>query len=516
MGTNKRLWRALIAAGAAAGIGSLAAWAIVTDLGLVRRLHPPMAAHIGQSEFTNLVKAGDSAEAFELAFEHGDEIFATAFNALDGGGANVGLGLRYTRVPRADFSGPGQWHTHTPLRETGPNAAACASCHRQPTEDGAGTPADMVVRDPGHTGRLNAMITRDTPHLFGLAGTQRLAEEMTTILLATKAAAIVQARSGGSSVTRDLVAKGVTFGQITARPDGSVDNSRIRGVSPDLIVRPFQWKGSVAFVRDFVRGAMHNEIGIQPVELTGDNVDGDGDGVVNEALIGDVTALTVYQAGQPRPVTKVELAALGIIPPLTAAETGAIQRGAEAFRAAQCATCHVPSMTLENNVFTEPSRHPLFRDARMPAGQDPVARGLDPQFPISMDLTRDHPDNRIADANGNIVRRLGDFDRDGNGRAIIRLYGDLKRHDMGPGLAESIDEVGTGASVWLTRNLWGVGATAPYLHDGRATTLTEAILEHGGEAAASRSAFNALPDGSKRDLIAFLNNLTLFKQEEEE
>jgi CxxC motif-containing protein (DUF1111 family) len=128
-----------------------------------------------------------------------------------------------------------------------------------------------------------------------------------------------------------------------------------------------------------------------------------------------------------------------------------------------------------------------------------------------MDLTKDHPDNIITDAAGNVVKRLGDFDKDGNGHAIIRLFGDLKRHDMGPGLAESIDETGTGASVWMTRNLWGVGTTAPYLHDGRATTLTEAILEHGGEAANAKNAFVALALGSQQDLIAYLNNLVLFK-----
>jgi CxxC motif-containing protein (DUF1111 family) len=128
----------------------------------------------------------------------------------------------------------------------------------------------------------------------------------------------------------------------------------------------------------------------------------------------------------------------------------------------------------------------------------------------------DHPDNIIRDAAGNIRRRLGDFDKDAAGRTVVRVFGDLKRHDMGSRLAESIDEVGTGASVWLTRNLWGVGSTAPYLHDGRATTLTEAILEHGGEAAASRNAFAALVEASQKDLIAFLNNLVIFKQAEEE
>lgn len=101
------------------------------------------------------------------------------------------------------------------------------------------------------------------------------------------------------------------------------------------------------------------------------------------------------------------------------------------------------------------------------------------------------------------------------GRAVVRLFGDLKRHDMGSVLAESIDEEGTGASVFLTENLWGVGSTAPYLHDGRATTLTEAILAHGGEAEAARSAFQTLSTQEQQDLIAFLDNLVLFKHEAE-
>jgi len=68
----------------------------------------------------------------------------------------------------------------------------------------------------------------------------------------------------------------------------------------------------------------------------------------------------------------------------------------------------------------------------------------------------------------------------------------------------------------LTTELWGVGSTAPYLHDGRATTLTEAILAHGGEAREERSAFLALTTSRQADIIAMLENLVLFKAEEEE
>ena len=60
---------------------------------------------------------------------------------------------------------------------------------------------------------------------------------------------------------------------------------------PELIVRPFQWKGSVPFLRDFNRGASHNELGMQAVEIVGDDVDGDFDGVKNEMTVGDQTAL---------------------------------------------------------------------------------------------------------------------------------------------------------------------------------------------------------------------------------
>ena len=83
-------------------------------------------------------------------------------------------------------------------------------------------------------------------------------------------------------------------------------------------------------------------------------------------------------------------------------------------------------------------------------------------------------------------------------------------------MAEPVDEVGTGKSVFLTRTLWGAGSSAPFLHDGRAVTVTEAILWHKGEAEGSRQAFVALSVQEKKDLVAFVNNLVLFLPGEEE
>jgi hypothetical protein len=79
------------------------AWAIVTDLKDVEIVYDTEVEHADQDELRDLVASGQEHEAFEEAFELGDKLFGTVFDALDGGGANVGTGQRFTRVPRADL-----------------------------------------------------------------------------------------------------------------------------------------------------------------------------------------------------------------------------------------------------------------------------------------------------------------------------------------------------------------------------------------------------------------------------
>jgi CxxC motif-containing protein (DUF1111 family) len=94
-------------------------------------------------------------------------------------------------------------------------------------------------------------------------------------------------------------------------------------------------------------------------------------------------------------------------------------------------------------------------------------------------------------------------------RGPIHPYTDLLVHFMGNGLADNI-KLGMSGSTALefrTQPLWGVSLHAPFLHDGRAQTLLEAILAHGGEAQAYRDAFDALPQSDKDDVISFLEHL---------
>lgn len=96
---------------------------------------------------------------------------------------------------------------------------------------------------------------------------------------------------------------------------------------------------------------------------------------------------------------------------------------------------------------------------------------------------------------------------------VIHPYTDLLLHDMGPGLADNLPEAGATGSEWRTAPLWGIGLTAgvsggeAYLHDGRARTLSEAILWHGGEGAASANKFKAMSQSDADALIKFLKSL---------
>ena len=92
-------------------------------------------------------------------------------------------------------------------------------------------------------------------------------------------------------------------------------------------------------------------------------------------------------------------------------------------------------------------------------------------------------------------------------RGSIPAYTDLLLHDMGDELADRFPMGQATGREFRTQPLWGIAAASPYLHDGRAATLDEAIQWHGGEATEIRDAYAALPAGGRADLIAFLESL---------
>lgn len=98
-------------------------------------------------------------------------------------------------------------------------------------------------------------------------------------------------------------------------------------------------------------------------------------------------------------------------------------------------------------------------------------------------------------------------------RQRIRPWTDLLLHDMGDGLADGRPDFEAGPRDWRTAPLWGLGLARTVngehtlLHDGRARSVAEAILWHGGEAAASRDAFRAMDRDARAALVAFVESL---------
>ncbi len=421
----------------------------------------------------------------------GQLLFDARFNKLDGQGRPGSTG---TGAPRG---------ANQPafIRTSGPDANSCLGCHNQPRSGGSGDFAANVFvlaqeRDPVVT----SLDERDSNerHTIGIMGAgaiELLAREMSADLIAIREAALKEARASGRPVRRPLQTKGISFGTILVEAAGRVDPRGIEGVDWDLIVKPFHQKGAVVSLRDFSNTAMNQHHGMQSVERFGAGVDADHDGVVDEISVGDITAVTVYQAA---------LAIPGRVLPDHPARRAAAARGEQLFATVQCTSCHAPALVLDDPVFTEPGPY-------NPPGN--LRRG-DVARPFAFDLTREGQAPRLERLPG--------------GHAVVRAYTDLKRHDLNDGRyghfanerAPQGNLAGTAPTAlftepppprplrqFLTRRLWDVGDSGAYGHRGDLTTMTEAIYFHGGEARASRDAFFALPPPDRAAVVEFLKTL---------
>lgn len=425
--------------------------------------------------------------SLQEAIEAGRLLFTADFNRLDGAGRPETDG---TGDPRQRREGVEAFN-----RVSGPDANACSGCHNKPRVGGGGDNVanvfvlaqrfgfvdDFTQVDPVRgeiPGTLSAVGNeRNTPGMWGAGAIEMLAREMTADLHAIRDRALRLARQMRRSTTLSLETKGVYFGKITARPDGTVDSSAVEGVDADLIIKPFHQKGVVVSLRQFTNSAFNHHHGMQPVERFGRDTDPDRDGVPNELTEGDITAATLFQAS---------LAFPGQVIPRHPKRAMAVYRGEQLFEKIGCAHCHRPTLELNTRYYTEPNPY-------NPPGN---LRPQDVPQAIRLDLTRDgeHPRPRLT----------------ARGTILVRAYTDLKRHDLGddPRIHnERIVQGGVPTRVFLTKRLWGVASEPPFLHNGRATLLTDAIDAHGGEAADARRAFWSLPEYDRACVIEFLKSL---------
>jgi CxxC motif-containing protein (DUF1111 family) len=215
----------------------------------------------------------------------------------------------------------------------------------------------------------------------------------------------------------------------------------------------FGWKAQTATLKEFVLSAAAGEIGL---ELPGRHQGADPrlPGLAAKGLDmdqGECDDLVEYVRSLPAPVG---------ITPATDKESAPVKAGESTFKSIGCASCHLPKLGDVEGIFS-----------------DLLLHDMGPQL--------------------------------GDGDTYTVFVGEPSRPE-GPAVTDRPGAGNGPASVreWRTPPLWGLRDSAPYLHDGRAATIAQAITLHAGQGATSARRYAELSARRKQQLEAFLNSLT--------
>jgi CxxC motif-containing protein (DUF1111 family) len=335
------------------------------------------------------------------------------------------------------------------------NGKSCAECHAQPTVGGASPDLDTSV-----VVRIGAILDGvfDPLTEYGGPVLQRrsLREDDPTYPIGGEQVP-PQATLISHRITPPLFGTGL----IEAIPDAEImsrsdpDDLNRDGISgrPNLVFDPetgrteigrFGWKAHGPTLHLFAGDAYLNEMGITTPTFPHENLP-QGQAIPDGYDAVPETDGKVEDDGEG--VDKFADFMRFLSPLPRPAITTAAQRGEVLFAQIGCANCHTPAMT---------------------TGDNPIAA----------------------------LRNK-----------TVRLYSDLLLHDMGPDLADGMVMGSATGSEWRTTPLWGISHRKFFLHDGRALTLSDAVVLHGGEALVARNRYVRLSRGDRELLVAFLSSL---------
>ncbi|MDG3006647.1 sigma-70 family RNA polymerase sigma factor [Paludisphaera mucosa] len=214
----------------------------------------------------------------------------------------------------------------------------------------------------------------------------------------------------------------------------------------------FGWKAQSSTVADFVLAAAAGEMGLEvPGRRQADDprqfgVPSDGVDMNRE----ECDALVAFVADLPSPTAIV---------PADPRSTAEIKEGAKTFRSIGCSSCHLPKLGDVEGIYSDLLLHDMGPE--------------------------------LGDA--------GNYTVFGTSRA--------RAADRPRGVRDRADDLGSDTREWRTPPLWGLRDSSPYLHDGRAETVSQAISMHGGQGAPSADRFARLSPRRKSQLEAFLSTL---------
>lgn len=460
--------------------------------------------------------------SIEQLLRYGQQLFTSQFTIQEGAGRPLSKGTGALLSDQSSaLTFPRNFN-----RLSSPEANACSGCHNAPVVGGGGDRVTEVfvlaqrfdhltfdhqdtLTTRGGVDESGKFITidngtndRKTIGMNGSGYLEMVARQMTSDLQT-----IARAMPRGSK--RRLESKGISFGVLAHDLDGTWDTSAVVGLpapslrakgtdAPSLIILPYHQAGAVVSLRQFTNNAMNHHHGMQSEERFGLNTDPDGDGVVNELTVADITAISLFQAAMAVP---------GRVIPRDRRIERAILNGERLFNQIGCNSCHVNALPLNNHgwLYTEPSPYNPSGNLQVGAVNYPRTAPA-----LTMDLTSDQlPKPRLyPDASGVIA---------------VPAFTDLKLHNISATSNPATDpecepldqnqpagsrEFFAGNCKFITRKLWGFyNQGGAFMHHGKFTTAREAIQNHNGEALSQRESFDALPARQQNEIIEFLRSL---------
>jgi len=464
----------------------------------------------------HLADGAEFAVSARELVDWGRRIFCANWTEQDGAGRPMTKGTgRALSDPTSPLVGARALN-----RVSGPDANSCMGCHNAPygIPGGGGDFAagvfvlgqrfDFVTFDRKDTIPTRGAVDEDqrpaslqdvgnfrrSPGLFGAGYLEMLAREITADLQTIR-------NRTGMGETTVLNSKGISFGMLTRRVDGSWDVSQVSGfpwqsvVSPDpsdppsLVIRPWHQAGSVVSLREFANNAFNQHHGMQSTERFGRDTDPDGDGITNELTRADITSVVLFQAVMAVP---------GRVIPNDPEIERAVAVGELVFDRIGCANCHIPHLALRKQSWTYTEPNPYNPPQNLRAGEVGT---------VKVSLIDSHlPQPRLLPS------------KDDSGSIDVPAYTDFKLHDICGAEDEAQEHLDQNQAAWspkfrqsnrrfLTKRLWGAANQPPYFHHGLFTTFRQSVLAHHGEAEPSREAFLRSSDYERDSLIEFMKSL---------
>jgi CxxC motif-containing protein (DUF1111 family) len=275
-------------------------------------------------------------------------------------------------------------------------------------------------------------------------------------------------------------------------------SGRVPPIGIDKVGR-FGWRGQIERLHDFVLGACANELGLEVPgnEQPRDPLRPDYRPVGLDLTAAQCESLTAFVAHLPAPRQVL---------PADSQRKAQAQRGRELLAEVGCTACHLERLGPIHGIYSDLLLHDMGQALADPVAAEatliPTGKRLPPTDESILGVEKSPGKKQLASVPPRQIRPRG---YNGGGQPLVRAPSSVFVVDEQTRERVEFRAVDSPVdSEWRTPPLWGVADSGPYLHDGRAATLVEAIALHGGEAEACTKRFFEMSVADRLAVLEFL------------